>query len=211
MAQEGKKVKSGGGFGGSGFKFDETEATYTTEKKKYQKAALGLQDSDEDDNEQEIDAQIENLLSAKRTVKAMDGTNLTPATMGVDGKRDHVPVPMDKLAMAKQMAAKLTAKTATINKSEVEKTTEGFVRGTGGAPGQSFSAKSVADQLAARLNAKLNYVPSEGGGRSLPEIRRGTGDQRLPPAGQVEGDVQGGVAADQRVQRGGHHRQRNLL
>ena len=26
-------------------------------------------------NEQEIDAQIENLLSAKRTVKAMDGTS----------------------------------------------------------------------------------------------------------------------------------------
>ena len=39
--------------------------------------------------------------------------------MGVDGKKDHVPVPMDKLAMAKQMAAKLTAKTATINKREV--------------------------------------------------------------------------------------------
>ena len=89
--------------------------------------------------------------------------------MGVNGKKDHVPVPMDKLAMAKQMAAKLTAKTATINKSEVgffhttchndclnstvsmhmqvEKTTEGFVRGTGGAPGQSFSAKSVAGEL----------------------------------------------------------------
>ena len=74
--QEGKKVKSGGGFGGTGFKFDETEATwvhlkcftklcsekstpvfmdlsrYTSEKKKYQKAALGLQDSDEDDHEQ---------------------------------------------------------------------------------------------------------------------------------------------------------------
>ena len=67
---------------------------YTSEKKKYQKAALGLQDSDEDDHEQvvetdghnyddvdndnvlqEIDAQIENLLSAKRTVKAMDGTS----------------------------------------------------------------------------------------------------------------------------------------
>ena len=88
--------------------------------------------------------------------------------MGVNGKKDHVPVPMDKLAMAKQMAAKLTAKTATINKSEVgfvttvghndclnttvstqvEKTTEGFVRGTGGAPGQSFSANSVAGELA---------------------------------------------------------------
>ena len=130
--------------------------------------------------------------------------------MGVDGKKDHVPVPMDKLAMAKQMAAKLTAKTATINKSEVrphkksthdhpyvtrtlqvEKTTEGFVRGTGGAPGQSFSAKSVAgellnnslnttffnillqDQLAARLNAKLNYVPGEGGEPLLRPVEEG--------------------------------------
>ena len=154
----------------------------------------------------------------------------TPATMGVDGKKDHVPVPMDKLAMAKQMAAKLTAKTATINKSEVrphkksthnhlyvtrtlqvEKTTEGFVRGTGGAPGQSFSAKSVAGELVNNsLNFILQYSPprptcrsverqvelrarrgrralveTSRGGRSLPEVRGGARDQRLPPAGQV--------------------------
>merc|ERR1712014_122966 len=116
------------------------------------------------------------------------------------------------LAMAKQMGAKLTAKTATINKSEVEKTTEGFVRGTGGAPGQSFSARSVERQVELRARrGRRALVETCGGGRSLPEIRRGTRDQRLPPAGQVEGDVQGGVAADQRVQRGGHHRQRNLL
>ena len=43
MESEGKTVKSGGGFGGTGFKFDEAEAQYTTEKKKFQKAALGLQ------------------------------------------------------------------------------------------------------------------------------------------------------------------------
>jgi hypothetical protein len=44
MESEGKKVRSGGGgFGGTGFKFDEIEAQYTTEKKKYQKAAFGLQ------------------------------------------------------------------------------------------------------------------------------------------------------------------------
>ena len=36
-------MRTGGGFGGTGFKFDEAEAQYTTEKKKYQKAALGLQ------------------------------------------------------------------------------------------------------------------------------------------------------------------------
>ena len=43
MESEGKKVRTGGGFGGTGFKFDEAEAQYTTEKKKYQKAAFGLQ------------------------------------------------------------------------------------------------------------------------------------------------------------------------
>ena len=38
MAEEGKVIKTtGGGFGGTGFKFDENEASYTTEKKKFQK------------------------------------------------------------------------------------------------------------------------------------------------------------------------------
>jgi len=167
MNQEGRKVKTGGGFGGTGFKFDETEATYTSEKKKFQKAALGLQDSDDDDVEQEIDAQIESLLSAKRTIKAIDASSIlapgsAAAAAGSGG--DFVPVPKDKLELAKQLAAKLNAKTTASAKSEVEKTTEGFVRGTnnGGTGGTGITAKSVADQLAARLNAKLNYVPGEG-------------------------------------------------
>ncbi|KAI5712082.1 hypothetical protein M8J75_005630 [Diaphorina citri] len=42
QAAEGKSVHSGGGFGGKGFKFDESEATMANEKKKFQKAALGL-------------------------------------------------------------------------------------------------------------------------------------------------------------------------
>ena len=49
----------GGGFGGSGFKFDESEAAYTSEKKKFQKTVFGLQDSDDEDVEGEIDDQIE--------------------------------------------------------------------------------------------------------------------------------------------------------
>ena len=166
---------------------------YTSEKKKYQKAALGLQDSDEDDHEQVAEAMVTKMMLTtmttmimtmmcrrstprSRTCSRRSGrwklwtehprkllsllawtykrimwkspsiphlfyssllpwyslrlsscwhhhlsllTCRTPATMGVNGKKDHVPVPMDKLAMAKQMAAKLTAKTATINKSEV--------------------------------------------------------------------------------------------
>lgn len=39
--QEGKKVHTGGGFSGKGFKFDENEAAMANEKKKIQKAVLG--------------------------------------------------------------------------------------------------------------------------------------------------------------------------
>ena len=39
--QEGKTARSGGGFSGKGFKFDESEAMAVSEKKKFQKAALG--------------------------------------------------------------------------------------------------------------------------------------------------------------------------
>ncbi len=41
MESERKKVKTvGGGFGETRFEFDEAEVQYTTERKKYQKAAL---------------------------------------------------------------------------------------------------------------------------------------------------------------------------
>merc|ERR1719291_1432707 len=106
MESEGKKVKTGGGFGGTGFKFDEAEAQYTTEKKKYQKAALGLQDSDDEDVEEEIDAQIEQLLSAKRTVKNIDSASAA-AMLGPGAAvagQDGAPVALDKLALAKQLA-----------------------------------------------------------------------------------------------------------
>ena len=52
---EGKKVHTGGGFSGKGFKFDETEAAAINERRKFQKAALGLQDSDDEDLEHEDD------------------------------------------------------------------------------------------------------------------------------------------------------------
>ena len=65
----GKKVRSGGGFrSGKGFKFDEAETQLANDKKKMQKAAFGLQDSD-DEEENDIDAEIENMLSVKKNVK----------------------------------------------------------------------------------------------------------------------------------------------
>ena len=47
-------MKSSSGFGGKGFKFDETEAQLVTERKKLQKAALGLEDSDDEDPSMDV-------------------------------------------------------------------------------------------------------------------------------------------------------------
>merc|ERR1719400_2183000 len=80
QAEEGKTVKSGGGgFGGTGFKFDENEAAYTIEKKKFQKTVFGLQDSDDEDVEQEIDDTIEQLLDPKRSVKKVTASEAAAA------------------------------------------------------------------------------------------------------------------------------------
>jgi len=160
MESEGKKVKTGGGFGGTGFKFDEAEAQYTTEKKKYQKAAFGLQDSDDEDIEEEIDAQIEQLLSAKRTVRKIDSA-AAAAMLGPGAASNPAgPVAHDKLALAKQLASKINIKTTAGVKGEAQASTEAFLKGSDS--GQSMiTAKAVADHLASKLNARLNYTPSD--------------------------------------------------
>lgn len=47
----GKKIWTSSGFSGKGFKFDEAEAQLVNEKKKYQKKSLGLQNSDDEDED----------------------------------------------------------------------------------------------------------------------------------------------------------------
>lgn len=46
------------------------------EKKKLQKAALGLQDSDDEDIEGDIDQQIETMLAPKRIVKEVKASTI---------------------------------------------------------------------------------------------------------------------------------------
>jgi len=161
MEAEGKTVKTGGGFGGTGFKFDEIEAQYTSEKKKYQKAALGLQDSDDEDVEQEIDAQIEALLAPKRTVKAIDPGSMQGVPPGVNpGAKPADPTSAqaaDKLELAKRLASKINLKNNP--KGASQQAAEAFLKGGQGQP--LITAKSVADHLAAKLNARLNYTPSD--------------------------------------------------
>ncbi len=163
-AEDGKTVKSGGGFGGSGFKFDESEATYTTEKKKFQKTVFGLQDSDDEDVEQEIDQQIEALLDPKRSVKTVSaseaaatglvtGVNVAPGSQEGGAKSSVA----DKLELAKRLASKITLKNNP--KGASQQAAESYLTGKQGQP--LITAKTVADHLAAKLNAKLNYQPME--------------------------------------------------
>jgi ATP-dependent RNA helicase DDX46/PRP5 len=54
MEAMGKKVKSGGGFHGHGYKFDTSETQQKDEQKKMQKVVMGLGDSDEDEESQDV-------------------------------------------------------------------------------------------------------------------------------------------------------------
>lgn len=112
---EGKKVHTGGGFSGKGFKFDEQEAAAVKENKKLQKAALGLQDSDdEDDLENDIDEQIENMFAAKRNVKEIEAplivNNTAPTTPTAPINPPVVTTgsqQTEKLELAKRLASKI--------------------------------------------------------------------------------------------------------
>ena len=68
--QEGKTIKSSSGFKGKGFKFDETEAHLANERKKLQKAALGIADSDDEDAGMDVSMRC----SLKRPEKYIKGS-----------------------------------------------------------------------------------------------------------------------------------------
>lgn len=101
----GKKVHTGGGFSGKGFKFDEQEAAAVNEMKKLQKAALGLADSDdEDDLENDIDQTIESMFATKRTVKEVE-VPVIPTIMPVNIQPTIAST--DKLELAKKLASRI--------------------------------------------------------------------------------------------------------
>ncbi|CAG2054046.1 unnamed protein product [Timema podura] len=161
QAAEGKKVHTGGGFSGKGFKFDEAEAMMASEKKKFQKAALGLQDSDDEDLEHDIDQQIENMLAPKRIVKEIKAPigGINPAAQVLPNQM--TPTATDKLELARRLASKINmAKNLGAEaKGATQQAAEAILKGGGSQP--LITAKTVAEQLAAKLNNKLNYQPKE--------------------------------------------------
>lgn len=156
---EGKKVKGGSGFSGKGFKFDEAEAQLANERKKFQKAALGLQDSDDEDAEDDIDQQIETMLAPKRRVKeviapvAPQPAVTTAATVPLGSNTE-------KLKLAKMLASRINMAKNLGPEAKVvtQQAAEAILKGEISSQ-QTISAKTMAEQLAEKLNAKLNYQP----------------------------------------------------
>lgn len=166
---EGKKVHTGGGFSGKGFKFDEQEAAAVNERKKMQKAALGLQDSDDDDDlEQDIDQQIENMFATKRIVKEVEvpititaATGSAAAAIAASAAASSSTSNTDKLELAKRLASRINiAKNLGVEaKGATQQAAEAIFKGSNSQP--LITAKTVAEQLAAKLNNKLNYQPKD--------------------------------------------------
>uniref|UniRef100_A0A8D2PMB9 Probable ATP-dependent RNA helicase DDX46 n=1 Tax=Zosterops lateralis melanops TaxID=1220523 RepID=A0A8D2PMB9_ZOSLA len=152
---EGKLIKKSSGFSGKGFKFDETEQALANERKKLQKAALGLQDSDDEDTAVDIDEQIESMFNSKKRVKDMaaPGTSNAPAPSAGNA---------EKLEIAKRLALRINAQKNLGAEAQdvMQQATNAILRG-GTIQAPTVSAKTIAEQLAEKINAKLNYVPIE--------------------------------------------------
>lgn len=156
---EGKKVHTGGGFSGKGFKFDEQEAAAVNERKKMQKAALGLQDSDDDEDlEQDIDQHIESMFATKRIVKEVEAPVITQT---VTVSTPAVATNSDKLELAKRLASRINLQKSLgfEAKGVTQQAAEAILKGS--STQQLITAKTVAEQLAAKLNTKLNYQPKD--------------------------------------------------
>ena len=181
----GKEVKIGtGGFSGRGFKFNEEEAQFANDKKKLQKAAFGLQDSD-DEEETDLDNDIITMLAPKKTVKqvAPAAAAVPAAGCGPQNAPDPVSATVDKLDAARRIAAQLAqqlASSAGANQpaggilsaggsfpsAGASSSAEAFLRGDTSMTTLNNSAaaniaKSIAEQRAERLHAKLNYIPKD--------------------------------------------------
>ncbi|XP_016374669.1 probable ATP-dependent RNA helicase DDX46 [Sinocyclocheilus rhinocerous] len=168
---EGKSIKSSSGFSGKGFKFDETEHALANERKKLQKAALGLHDSDDEDAALDIDEQIESMFNSKKRVKDLSapGGSAGAAAVGVSGSVTAVSglsTPsagnIQKLEIAKKLALKIQVQKNLGAEAQdvMQQATNAILRG-GTMIAPSVSAKTIAEQQAEKINAKLNYTPVE--------------------------------------------------
>lgn len=178
-------VLGGGGFSGSGFKYDRAENEQQMSKKMFTKLVHGIEaGGDEDDDT--IDEQLFSLMKTKsRLVKRDDqedpfgfAAKPTAAEGGGEQAADKPgpskPAPKLTKEQQKQQETKTAAARAAAQRIAEEKqlgaipvvekdatalTAEAVLKGQR-APELKLSAAAQAKQIAERLNSRLNYLPS---------------------------------------------------
>ncbi|XP_064633149.1 probable ATP-dependent RNA helicase DDX46 [Lineus longissimus] len=151
---EGRKVKSSSGFKGKGFKFDETEAQLADERKKLQKAALGLHDSDSEDGGMDIDEQIEEMFASIKRVTDV-------AKPMINQQAQPTATNQQKLELAKRLAFKINMQRNLGAEAQdiTQQAAAAIMQNRMMTPVPQVSSKTIAEQMAEKINAKLGYRP----------------------------------------------------
>lgn len=159
MRAEGVEVYAGGGgYSGSGYKYDFAEEEAEANKRKLTKLVHGIENSLDDDDD-EIDSQLVSMMkSSRRVVHRKSG----PGRMG-SGKGDSSTE--SKIAAARAAAEKIASEKQLNQPTIIEKdatslTAEAVMKGQEAAPIQ-LSQAAIARQKAMALNEKMNYLPSD--------------------------------------------------
>lgn len=192
----GKKVWTSSGFSGRGFKFDEAEAKLVSEKKKYQKKSLGLQNSDDEEEESTaragesdidcdaatLESEIKNLTGNKidmpktviRKIGPKSETKKTPEAVITTSNES---TGLTKLDLAKQRAAMLLNQKRGIDSSV---SNEDYPPSASDCNSSSSAlsanlAKQIAEQRAQALRSKLSALRPASGTSKLQS------DQQVEP------------------------------
>ncbi|XP_065319930.1 probable ATP-dependent RNA helicase DDX46 isoform X2 [Gordionus sp. m RMFG-2023] len=182
------KESSGGdtvsstGFGGRGFKFDRTEERLVKDVKKQ----MNPEEEDESNPSQTLPANVDHALdlvfkgeSSKSLLSLDPSTRQSTIAVNQAYDGDSSTPSNPKLEAAKAAASKLVLGGAGGGPDYVQRATEAFMKGKVQAEPIDYEKKrNMAELLAEKLNAKLNYLPSSSSsdGFLLPSLFNNQGD-----------------------------------
>lgn len=163
-----KPAKKFSGFKGKGYKFDEAEATKTAEERLKQKSALGLADSDDEDEVAilNMEKKLEEVFSGKAKLK----DSFQPPVAAVGQKASLLGTPM---APAGLMAASAIANSIMMSKgmglagamaSATQEATSSILKGGG----INITGAALASQIAATINKRVGATPAKASETYLP-------------------------------------------
>lgn len=181
----GKKVWTSSGFSGRGFKFDEAEAQLVNEKKKYQKKSLGMQNSDDEEEDTGVnvggvadsDTDLD-TATLESEIRSLSGakTDTPKSVIRKLGSRSEMKktseqavsleenVNATKLDLARQRAAILLSRKRGLDlTSPVTKPTSSTAITDANSTISSIVAKQLAEQRAQALRTRLGGKPTLSG------------------------------------------------